>query len=289
MNIAEINPYIRLAIHSELPAPFYIKRRIIFDYELIYIEGGEMTLTYDDRDYPCKEGDILLLCPGVPHSFNVSTTTLIQPHIHFDMKYDPQSEQIYICYKDYNEMNAAERAMIRENIFPAHRISPFLKISEKKKFLKTMFEIIDSSDSSNPVSVSNRARMLFLIDAILSENTSILSQKNPRSSGISTHIRAFIQANYRQNITLEVLEQHFGYSKFYIEKTFKNTYGISVINYRNRKRMDAALYLLEKHSVSETASLLGYSSIYAFSNAFRSFYGVSPTTYLKSKDDTSDS
>lgn len=287
MNIAEINPYIRLAIHSELPAPFYIKRRIIFDYELIYIKGGEMTLTYDDRDYPCKQGDLLLLCPGVPHSFNVSTT-LIQPHIHFDMKYDPQSEQIYICYKDYNEMNAAERAMIRENIFPDHRISPFLKISEKKEFLKTMFEIIDSSDSSNPVSVRNRARMLFLIDSILAENESILSQKRPSSSGIATHIRAFIRANYRQNITLEVLEQHFGYSKFYIEKTFKNTYGMSVINYRNRKRMDAALHLLEKNSVSETASLLGYSSIYTFSNAFRSFYGVSPTVYLQSKDHTSD-
>lgn len=286
MNIAEINPYIRLAIHSELPAPFYIKRRIIFDYELIYIEDGEMTLTYDDKDYPCKQGDILLLCPGVPHSFNVSSTTLIQPHIHFDMRYDPQSEHIYICYKDYNEMNPAERAMIRENIFPDHRVSPFLKISEKKKFLKTMFEIIDSGDSSNPVSVSNRARMLWLIDAILAENASILSQKKPSSSNIATHIRAFIRANYRQNITLEVLEQHFGYSKFYIEKIFKSTYGMSVINYRNRKRMDAALHLLEKNSVSETAAQLGYSSIYAFSNAFRSFYGMSPTAYLQNKNDS---
>ena len=82
MNLAELNPYIRVAMHSELPAPFYIRRRVIFDYELIYIEDGEMVLTYNDTDYHVHHGDLLLLCPGIPHTFNVANKTLIQPHIH---------------------------------------------------------------------------------------------------------------------------------------------------------------------------------------------------------------
>lgn len=279
MNFAELNPYIRVAMHSELPAPFYIQRRVIFDYELVYIEDGEMILTYNDTDYPCRHGDILLLCPGIPHTFNVASKTLVQPHIHFDVKYDPQSEHVYISYKDYTEMDPAERAMIRENIFPNLSTCPFLRISDREAFLQLFFEIIDSSVSRNKA-LTRKAKMLMLLEAILAENDPQPGNQSERSNHIATHIRVFIRANYRQNITLDMLEQHFGYSKYYIEKVFKKAYGISVIHYRNRKRMEASLEMLQKYSVSETAYLLGYSSIYTFSSAFRATYGISPTKYI---------
>lgn len=280
MNISEINPYIRLAIHSELPAPFYIKRRVIFDYELIYIEDGDLTLTYDDKVWYGQKGDFILLCPGVPHSFQVYRTTLVQPHIHFDMKYDQQSENVYICYKDYPDLNPAEKTMVRENFFPNQDGSPFLKITDTETFLKTFYDIIDSSSAVNPKPLSRKAKMLSLLETIIAENTSISMAQPSGSAGIASYVRSFVRANYHQNITLDILEQHFGYSKYYIEKVFKKAYGTSVISYRNQKRMEAAVQLLAKHTVSETAYMLGYSSIYTFSNAFRSAYGVSPTKYM---------
>lgn len=276
MNIAEINPYIHLAIHSELPAPFFINRRVIFDYELIYIEGGELFLTYDDKVWYCQKGDVLLLCPGIPHSFRVSKVTLVQPHIHFDMKYDTYSENIYVCYKDYDELTPAEKSMIRENLFPNQDGSPFLKISNMEAFLKLFYSILDSN---NDHPISRKAKMLLILEMIIAENTSISVKQPSLNAGIASYVRSFIRANYYQNITLDILEQHFGYSKYYIEKLFKKVYGISVISYRNQKRMEAALHFLAKHSVSETAHMLGYSSIYTFSNAFRAFYGASPTKY----------
>ncbi len=283
MNIAEINPYIRLAIHSELPAPFYIKRRVIFDYELIYIEGGDLILTYDEKEWYCQKGDILLLCPGIPHSFQVSRTTLIQPHIHFDIKYDSYSENIYICYKDYDELSATEKSMIRENIFPNQEGSPFLKISDTEAFLKTFYEIIDASTASMQRPISRKAKMLTLLETIIMENSSISTHQPSSGFGIASYIKSFVKTNFHQNITLDILEQHFGYSKFYIEKVFKKAYGMSVISYRNKKRMEAAVALLATKSVSETAYMLGYSSIYTFSNAFRAAYGISPTKYMAQK------
>ncbi len=283
MNIAEINPYIRLAIQSELPAPFYIKRRVIFDYELIYIENGDLVLTYDDKEWYCQKGDILLLCPGIPHSFQVSKVTLVQPHIHFDIKYDSHSENIYICYKDYDELTGAEKAMIRENIFPNQDGSPFLKIADTEAFLKTFYEIIESSTASMQRPLSRKSKMLMLLETIIMENSSISISQPSSSAGIASYVRSFVRTNFHQNITLDILEQHFGYSKFYIEKVFKKAYGISVISYRNQKRMEAAVQLLAKHSVSETAYMLGYSSIYAFSNAFRAVYGLSPSKYISQK------
>jgi hypothetical protein len=37
-----INPYIRVAMRSILPAGNQLKQRMIFDYELIYLEKGEL-------------------------------------------------------------------------------------------------------------------------------------------------------------------------------------------------------------------------------------------------------
>ena len=46
MNISvnNINPFIRVAMHSVLPKESFIKKRVIFDYELIYIEEGSLVL-----------------------------------------------------------------------------------------------------------------------------------------------------------------------------------------------------------------------------------------------------
>ena len=44
--------------------------------------------------------------------------------------------------------------------------------------------------------------------------------------------------------------------------------------------MAVARVLLATHPVSEVASLVGFSSIYAFSRAFKQYFGVSPSKYV---------
>lgn len=281
MNILEINPYIRRAMQSELSPMSRINRRIILDYELLYVESGEFLLTYNENEYLCKKGDILLLCPGIPHSFQMQHSTLVQPHIHFDFKYDFQSEKVFICFQDFCDLTLTERALIRENVFPQLKNSPYLKINDKGDFLDIFYEIIHTRENN---SLSCKSKMLCLLQAIISENAPEFFYPAPDSSATAFHIKSYIDSNYEQDIQLYTLEKQFGYSKFYIEKLFKQAYGISVINYRNHKRMDAAVNLLKEHSVSKTAQLLGFSSIYAFSRAFRSAYGASPTKFIHHKE-----
>ena len=58
---------------------------------------------------------------------------------------------------------------------------------------------------------------------------------------------------------------------------FQKKYQESVMKYKNKKRLTKALELLKEHTVSDTAVLLGYSSIYTFSRAYKSYYGFSPS------------
>lgn len=275
MNIHKINPYIRHVMHSELPPQTHINRRIILDYELLYIESGKLMLTYNEKDFLCKAGDILLLCPNIPHTFHV-IETLSQPHIHFDVKYDAQSEQVFVSFQDYNELTAEEHHLIRNNIFPNLTSSPFLNIVDKEEFLKTFFEVVDHK---NLASLGCKAKMLCLLETIMSDNTSTTTIPLPTVTNIAPLVKSYIDANYDQNISLYLLERQFDYSKYYIERLFKKEYGISVMTYRNKKRMESAVSLLEEHSVSVTAELLGFPSIYAFSRAFQTYYGASPSKY----------
>lgn len=278
MNIQEINPYIRLAIHSEFLATFCINRRIILDYELLYVEEGKFLLIYNEKNFLCQKGDLILLCPGIPHSFHSLKVNLRQPHIHFDLKYDNHSDKVFISFRDYHELSSSERLMIRENAFPHLTDRPVLKINDKETFLQLFYDIIDGKDNK---SLNCKAKMLCLLSAIISENAPGTFTMPSNDPGLASLVKSYIDSNYKQDIQLSDLEKQFGYSKFYLEKLFKQEYGVSVINYRNSKRMSAATELLPVYSVSQTAQMLGFSSIYAFSRAFRAAYGISPTKYVQ--------
>lgn len=284
MNISEINPYIRLTMYSTLFVPSQIKRRIILDYELIYIESGKFRLNYNNRDYTCEKGDFLFLCPNIPHSFHIFETNVIQPHIHFDMQYTHDSGDVFISFQDYPELSKSERALIRENVFPSLKNKPpFIKVKDREHFLKIFYEIVFVKQPSLLNTLEYKAKMLTLLSEMISENAPDDFLPVTGSFKIASLVKTYLDAHYDQDIQLANLEQHFNYSKFYIEKAFAQKYGISPIKYRNKKRLTKAASLLGSQPVTTIAHQVGFSSVYAFSRAFHSVYGVSPTRYISDR------
>ncbi|MBE6688541.1 MAG: hypothetical protein E7588_04590 [Ruminococcaceae bacterium] len=55
MNKNEFSPYIRVAVHSTIIAPFTINDRVIFDYEIILVADGKCKITVDNIEYLCKK------------------------------------------------------------------------------------------------------------------------------------------------------------------------------------------------------------------------------------------
>ena len=77
-------------------------------------------------------------------------------------------------------------------------------------------------------------------------------------------------------MSLDDFESFFSYSKFYLEKLFKDEYNVGIVAYRNKKRMQIAKQMLKDRSVTCVAEKTGYQSVYAFSRAYKTFYGTSP-------------
>lgn len=277
MDISLINPYIRVAIPSVLRRGTVISQRAIFDYELIYIEEGDCILNFNGKDHKCSTGDFVLLRPGISHSFRGIENELSQPHVHFDVTHAADSYRIPISFKDIDAFSDDERSRIREDVFGSYADEPFVFFSDMQKAMAVFYEIIDSQKSE----LRRKAKLTELIDMLISDNFGDLFGKKGKSFAIEEQIKDFIDAGQGMSLCLDDFAKQFNYNKFYLERCFKESFGVGLIAYRNRKRIELAREMLVDDTVSAVSEKLGFSSIYVFSRAFKNYFGYSPTEYIK--------
>ena len=82
-------------------------------------------------------------------------------------------------------------------------------------------------------------------------------------------------------INLKEVSGRFSYSLSSIKRIFKEETGCSIISYLNNLRMVRAkeMLLSSDIAIGEIAFMLGYSSVYYFSLAFKKKWGVSPSSF----------
>ena len=282
MDINAISPYIRRATRSLLPANTKIRQRIILDYEIIYLESGSMRLVFDGVEYLCRAGDFIFLRPGISHSIEVLSRTVSQPHIHFDMRYSQsQSERRFVCFKDLPDLTEGERELIHRDILSG-LLSPVIPAADRE-MIESLYKIIDDFKKRDIASqLGAKALLTGIIGKLLARLGETAATR--KAEPLSQMIKQFIDGNIGEKITLSLLEDHFHYNKFYIEKRFREDMGEPISKYYNRHRLVAIKKFLELGaSVTETAHNFGFDSIYSFSRYFKNAEGISPSEYAKQK------
>ena len=143
MDLNTFSPYIRVATPALLLSPCIIYPRVLLDYELIYIESGKCSVTYEDKEFVAEQNDVVFIRPNITHKIELfPEINLSQPHIHFDITHRPQSEIIPISFKDIDKMSIEEREWIHKDYFSSYGCSPLLDIQNKTEFLE-LFKKID--------------------------------------------------------------------------------------------------------------------------------------------------
>ena len=106
----------------------------------------------------------------------------------------------------------------------------------------------------------------------------------PAASRSIENIHKYISEHYTEKICLNSLCFIFGTNKTSLCREFKNTYGMTVLEYVHHLRIKYAKKMLRSSemSVTQMSEILGFDSVHYFSRLFKRHIGVSPTEYSKS-------
>lgn len=280
--LCRINPYIRFAQYGKLRPHTVIGPRIIYDYEIVYIKSGTADIVIDGVRYCASQGDFFFFKPGIEHAMYVRDEPLIQPHIHFDLRYESSSGKVNINFSPLAALSDEQQKLIRENEldrffehFPDH-----LRFGNPLYFEQLFFDVIYSyitPEAFNELRL--KCQFLYMLDHLLSEinwqrakHTSLVSER-------ARSIRSYLERHLERRVTMQELSEVYHFDKSYISRIFRETYNISPIQTHLLLRLNRAksMIVYTNLSLSDIAEKNGFSSLQDFSRAFRRHEGTAPS------------
>ena len=97
------------------------------------------------------------------------------------------------------------------------------------------------------------------------------------------NMMTWVEANIKDDPTLDLMSDYVGYSSFYCSMKFHEAVGITFKEYVLRRKLTLAAIDLRvsNHRIIDVALGYGFSSNEAFSRAFQKKYGSSPREFRK--------
>ena len=131
-----------------------------------------------------------------------------------------------------------------------------LVFSDNQTALEIFYTIVNHPNLS---SLTQKGLLIRLIDMLIEDNFSEIFVDNTESIySMEEQVKDYLDANQGLNSKLDDIAKQFNYSKCHLEHRFKDRYGISLIAYRNNKRMQLAKIMLQSRSVSDVSNKLGF-------------------------------
>jgi two-component system response regulator YesN len=148
------------------------------------------------------------------------------------------------------------------------------KIEDRRDYLPTVMQAADAESLWE-----------WFRDRIVFSASSISEKKTESTNDVVEASKAYIEANYTKNITLDDLSMAVNISSYYLSRIFKENTGENFIDYLTRLRIERAKELLSstQYSMKEIGVMSGYSDPNYFSKSFKKNVGVTPTEYREGK------
>ena len=122
-----------------------------------------------------------------------------------------------------------------------------------------------------------------LVTRLMRSTELAVSTDSASSNNLCVTVRRYIDAHFKESLTLDHLAEVAHVNKYYLAHSFKEEFGISPINYQLNRRIEESCYLLERTNMSlaQIARVLGFSSSSYFSQIFKRSRNMSPSEYRK--------
>ncbi|MEE0947068.1 MAG: AraC family transcriptional regulator [Acutalibacteraceae bacterium] len=280
--------YIGTKIENELTIDqiytiHYFEYAIDFDFpgelhdfwEGVYVDAGEVTVTYANEKTVMKQGDFFLHKPLEFHS--IACNDSVANAIVFS--FSSSCEQLYSVADKVIRFGDTEKNLLSKIISEGSSAfsTPLNDIYSNK------LEISKASPFGACQTVKNLMELLLINAVRRCYNHTTIEHKLREDSRIK-EICAYIQNHIHEPLRFEDVCKKFSVSKTTLKKLFRDNLGCGAMEYYNNCRITEAKKLLreKKYSITEISDILQFSSIHYFSRKFKQATNISPLEYQKS-------
>lgn len=277
-----LSPYVRVALDYTIPPYWPFRERVIFDYELLLVKAGEIMITQSGVSYHCLPGDLFLIKPGQTHMMvPLGDVPFRHPHVHFDPVEDEDSPRVKVNFCPMEDISQQERGLFRRDSLslPPFQLPDHIRLHSPLEAERLLFEIIREMELQQPLYRERcKGLMITLLVHLARELRSRDAHQLPEDQQALERVLLLMRSSLHEPLSLQRLAQEAGYSKSHLSALFVRTYGVSPVKYHQQLRLEKARQLVINSSlpVSAIGDLCGYRSLYAFSNAFKQFFGLCP-------------
>lgn len=253
--------YVQEAGYFKTKYPYFIERRNVSSFLILYTISGKGFLEYKNRQYILTSGKCFYIdCMEYYYYHTRKRGNWEFLWLHFN-------GANAIAYFDEFSKKGFEILTMEEN-------------SSVKIIIEKIIAINQEKNSITEIQTSN------LIDNLLTKLLLRSYNRNKNSIVIPCYIKDIIKdikINFRETLTLDYFAQKYNRNKFYISKEFKKYMGTTINEYIINIRICHAKELLKYSnlSVHEIAYEVGIHHISHFINLFKAREDITPLSYRR--------
>lgn len=247
------------------------------EFEINYVLSGSAEFVCGDEKITTTEGDIVIILPNMLHA--------VLPVEGMSQHYDTLVFRADMLGASNNDRCSAE--FIKPLISGNCRMNAKIATEHRNyKELKIIMESIFSCAKGNTFKFDILLKSELLRFFWLLETSGDLDLGEKRTTGKSEMIRPaieYINTNFRDIITVEILSELVHLSKSYFMHCFRETVGTSVIEYVTQLRVKNVCALLKETNMTaaEAAYESGFRNVSNFNRQFKRIVGCAPKEYRK--------
>ena len=248
---------------DEHPALFrtVAEGRVLPEFQMVYITGGEGTFTAGGAAYAVKPGSVMLIMPGLRHAYRPLPET--------------GWHEYWVGFK-----GAYFSTLLAEGRFSPEHV--FFEIGLQDSLFSIFRQIFDEVRDQRPLyQMKACAGVLSLIAEVLTRERR-KDQPNYYQN-IVAKAKCLMESNIYGAVNLPSIAERLGISTSRLNEIFKTYTSMTPYQHYIHIKIHKAESLLEREDmpVKEAAFRMGFEDPYYFSRLFKSKTGVSPSDWKK--------
>ncbi len=238
--------------------------------EIFCFLNGQGYYTVEGRDYPLSPGTILIMRDGETHKLHIASDRPYERlSLHFSPSILPESARATMLAAFHDRPWGCD-----------NRLPPSPYSDRVRNMLLRITEEDIPADEVRRYIVSYLPAILLELRAAAVQPHEVIEDEQVPAKDNHTLVErmiSFINGDPGSIADMESLEEHFGFSRSYLNRIFRRSTGVSIWDYVILKRLMLAREAIRAgHSAMDAAATAGYQDYSAFYRQYRKRFGITP-------------